>query len=53
MKQEHSVAALGAALGVSRPGDDRWKGAEPGTRAREDGELSVAIRAVPDEQRGV
>jgi transposase InsO family protein len=53
MKQEHSVAALCAALGVSRPGYYRWKGAEPGTRAREDAELSVAIRAVHDEHRGV
>ena len=36
MKDEHSLAALCAALEVSRPGDYRWKDAEPGVRARAD-----------------
>ena len=53
MKEAHSVAALCAALGVSRPGYYRWKGAEPGTRARGDAELSAVIRAVHGEHRGV
>ena len=53
MKEEHSVAALCAALGVSRPGYYRWKGAEPGARAREDAELRAAICEVHGEHRGV
>jgi putative transposase len=53
MKNEHSLAALCAALGVSRPGYYRWKDAEPGSRAREDEELTAAIRAVHGEHRGV
>ena len=53
MKHEHSLAALCAAPGVSRPGYYRWKEAEPGIRAREDAQLSEAIRAVHGEHRGV
>jgi hypothetical protein len=53
MKNEHSLAALCAALGVSRPGYSRWKDAEPGLRAREDAELTKAIRGVHGEHRGV
>lgn len=53
MKDEHSLAALCAALGVSRPGYYRWKDAEPGSRAREDAELSAEIRVVHEEHRGV
>ena len=53
MKHEHSLAALCAALGVSRPGYYRWKGARPGARAREDAELAETIRAVHAEHRGV
>ena len=53
MKEDYSIAALCAALGVSRPGYYRWKGAEPGARARGDAELSAAIRAVHGEHRGV
>ena len=53
MKQEHSLAALCAALGVSRPGYYRWKEAEPGVRARADAQLTEAIRTVHGEHRGV
>ena len=53
MKDEHSLAALCAAFGVSRPGYYRWKDAEPGVRAREDAELTEAIQAVHGEHRGV
>jgi transposase InsO family protein len=52
MKDEHSLAALCATLGVSRPGYYRWKDAEPGSRAREDAELSAEIRGVHEEHRG-
>lgn len=53
MKDEHSLAALCAALGVSRPGYYRWKEAELGARARADAQLTEAIRAVHGEHRGV
>jgi len=53
MKDEHSLAALCAALGVSRPGYYRWKDAEPGVRAREDAQLTEAICAAHGEHRGV
>ncbi len=53
MTDEHSLAALCAAFGVSRPGYYRWKGAEPGSRAREDAELTEGIRVVHEEHRGV
>jgi len=53
MKDEHSVAELCAAFGVSRPGYYRWKDAEPGARARADAQLTEAIRAVHGEHRGV
>jgi putative transposase len=53
MKNEHSLAALCAALGVSRPGYYRWQDAEPGPRAREDAALTEAIRVVHGEHRGV
>ena len=53
MKDEHSLAALCAALDVSRPGYYRWKDAEPGVRARADAQLTETIRAVHGEHRGV
>ncbi len=53
MKDEHSLAALCAALEVSRPGYYRWKDAAPGIRARADAQLTEAIRAVHGEHRGV
>ena len=53
MKHEHSLAALCAALAVSRSGYYRWKDAEPGPRARQDAQLSEAIRAVHREHRSV
>jgi transposase InsO family protein len=53
MKGEHSLAALCAALGVSGAGYYRWKDAEPGCRARQDAELTEAIRLVHGEHRRV
>ena len=53
MKDEHSLAALCAALDVSRPGSYRWKEAEAGVRARADAQLTETIRAVHGEHRGV
>lgn len=53
MKDEHSLAVLCAALGVSRAGYYRWKDVEPGSRAREDAELGEAIRLVHGEHRSV
>ncbi len=53
MKDAHTLAALCAAFGVSRPGYYRWKDAVPGARAREDAQLTEAIRAVHGEHRGV
>ena len=53
MRHEHSLAALCAAFDVSRPGYYRWKKAGPGVRAREDAQLSEAIRAVHGEHRSV
>jgi transposase InsO family protein len=53
MKHEHPLAALCAALAVSRSGYYRWKDAEPGFRARQDAQLTEAIRAVHRENRGV
>jgi transposase-like protein len=46
-------AALCAAPGVSRSCYYRWKDAEPGSRAREDAELSVENRSVHEDHRGV
>ncbi len=53
MKDEHSLAALCAALDVSRPGYYRWKAAWPSARACADAQLTETIRAVHGEHRGV
>jgi transposase InsO family protein len=52
MKAEHPVAALCAALAVSRSGYYRWQQATPSVRAAEDARLSAEIHTVHRESRG-
>jgi transposase InsO family protein len=53
MKDEHSLATLCAAFGVSQADCHRWKDAEPATRAREAARLCEAILVVHGEHRSV
>ena len=52
MKAVHPVAALCAALAVSRSGYYRWQQAAPRARAAEDARISAAIHTVHRESRG-
>jgi transposase InsO family protein len=52
MKAQHSVAALCAALAVSRSGYYRWQQAAPSARAAEDARICAEIRTVHRESRG-
>ena len=52
MKAEHPVAALCAALQVSRSGYSRWQQAAPSARAAEDARISAEIHTVHRESRG-
>ncbi len=50
-KATYSVSDLCSALGVSRSGYSKWRGAEPSRRARDDERLAVHVRAIHQRSR--
>ncbi len=52
MKAEHELAALGAALAVTRSGDQAWRTAEASARTQADAVLLPKIQALHRQHKG-
>jgi len=52
LEADHPVTALAPAFGVSRSGYYRWRGPQPGVRAREDAQLKIEIQKLHGQSRG-